>query len=263
MYPWYDSWWLADLAKARAALASTPAVLERFDRDIDLLRTRPSFTTRVVDGVLDDETRTRVAELVASLRPADLDLSEAQSFGRFISRNQPYLSELQRRLTPFMSEQVGEPVEPTYNFLSLYGAPGVCTPHMDAPNAKWTLDVCLAQSAPWPIHFSQVVPWPEPGVPGSTEAEAGDWARAVLESPALSFEAVALEPGQAVIFSGSSQWHYRDRMPPGPGRRFCELLFFHYVPVGTRDLVCPDRWADLYDAPQLEGLSPPLRGVFI
>ena len=260
MYPWYDSWWLSDLAKARAALASSPAVLDRFDRDIDVLRTRPSFTTRVVDGVLDAATHARILELVASLAPGDLDLSEARSFGRFVCRKQPYLSELQRHLTPFVSEQVGEPVEPTYNFLSLYGSPGVCPPHMDAPNAKWTLDICLAQSAPWPIHFSQVVPWPEPGGP---EVDARDLTRAVVESPALSFEAVALQPGQAAIFSGSSQWHYRDRMPAGPGRRFCDLLFFHYVPAGTRDLVCPDRWAALYDAPALEGLRPAHSAAFI
>jgi hypothetical protein len=239
LYPWYDSWWLATLANARAALASSPAVLERFDRDIEALRTRPSFTTRVVDGLLDEATRAKVAELIASLPLAELDLSEARTFGRFVSRNQPYISELQRHFTPFVSAQVGEPVEPTYNFLSLYGAPGVCAPHLDSPEAKWTLDICLAQSAPWPIHFSQVVPWPEPGGP---------------DRPDLSFEAVALEPGQAVIFSGSSQWHYRDHMAAGPGRRFCELLFLHYVPAGTRDLVRPERWAALYDAPELEGV---------
>lgn len=260
MYPWYDSWWLADFAAARKALASSPAVLERFTHDTDVLRTRPSFTTRVIDGFLDETTRARVVDLIAALTPADLDFAEARSFGRFVSRNQPYLSELHRRFTPFVSEQVGELVEPTYNFLSLYGAPGVCAPHMDAPDAKWTLDVCIAQSAPWPIHFSRVVPWPEPA-PGSPVPD--DWSDAIKHSPLLQFEPVALEPGQAVIFSGSSQWHYRDRMAPGPGRRFCELLFFHFVPAGTRDLARPRNWGRLYDAPALEGLGADLPHDFI
>ncbi len=34
-------------------------------------------------------------------------------------------------------------------------------PHMDAPDAMWTLDICLEQSEPWPISFSQPVDWPE------------------------------------------------------------------------------------------------------
>ncbi len=71
------------------------------------------------------------------------------------------------------------------------------------------------------------------------------------------------EPEQAAIFSGSSQWHYRNRMPPGPGRQFCELLFFHYVPAGTRDLVCPDKWAELFGAPELAGIVEVRHGDFI
>ena len=31
---------------------------------------------------------------------------------------------------------------------------------MDAPDAKWTLDLCNEQSDAWPIHFSRIMPWP-------------------------------------------------------------------------------------------------------
>lgn len=39
------------------------------------------------------------------------------------------------------------------------------------------------------------------------------------------------------------------------GRRFCELLFFHFIPAGTRDLVMPSNWARIFGVPQLAGLG--------
>jgi len=256
MFPWYDSWWLSAFSAARRTLRQVnPAVLDRFEGEIDVLRTRPDFEVQRADGLLDAAALDGVRRVIASLGRDELspkDIYEARTFGRFITRNHPAFTELQARLAPLVSEAAGEPVEPSYNFLSLYGAPGVCAPHIDAPPAKWTLDICVDQSAPWPIHFSQVVPWPESGV---APAEAEAWADAIKRSPGLRFTPVTLEPGQAVIFSGSSQWHYRDRMPRGAGRQFCDLLFFHYIPAGTSDLVWPDRWADRFGVPELGGLG--------
>ena len=57
--------------------------------------------------------------------------------------------------------------------------------------------------------------------------------------------------GDAVVFSGSNQWHYRDALPKGPGRRFCDLLFLHYIPRGTSDLVAPKNWARIFDVADL------------
>ncbi|MBA3949119.1 MAG: hypothetical protein H0X44_04150, partial [Acidobacteria bacterium] len=70
-----------------------------------------------IDGVLDGEAWRRVHETIAAIRPDELDMGEAKGFGRFVARNRPYFSDLQRRLTPLVSERVGEFVEPSYNFL--------------------------------------------------------------------------------------------------------------------------------------------------
>ena len=148
---------------------------------------------------------------------------------------------------------VGEPVEPAYSFLSLYGNLGVCPLHIDSPEAKWTLDLCVGQSSPWPIYFSQVCPWPElaPDIsPGS------DWEEQIKRSPSLRFTSCTLEPGQAVVFSGSSQWHYRDAIPDGPGRKFAELLFFHFVPKGSAELRRPENWARLFGVRELRSARP-------
>ena len=57
-----------------------------------------------------------------------------------------------------VSGLVGEAVEASYNFLSLYAGAASCAVHMDAPSAKWTLDICIDQSRLWTIEVSDVVP---------------------------------------------------------------------------------------------------------
>jgi len=251
-YPWYDSGWLHNYVNAKAIIqAAKPDALVSFVEAFRVLRTRPDFKIQQFDRILDIDTIDEVRRVAAALRPTDLEMHELRSFGRFVAHDNPFFSELQRKMVPAISEAVGEPVEASYNFLSLYRAPlGVCQVHMDAPNAKWTLDICLNQSAAWPIYFSQVQPWPEfdNGIrPGD------DWETQIKTS--LEFARYALEPGQAVVFSGSSQWHYRDPLPSASGRKFCDLLFFHYIPKGTAELVRPRNWARLFDIPELSQVS--------
>ena len=89
-------------------------------------------------------------------------------------------------------------------------------------------------------------------------ARAAQYDFAEMKRAELRFTAYTLQPGQAVLFSGSSQWHYRDPMPPGAGRRFCDLLFLHYVPAGTRDASRPQAWAQLFGEAAFEGLGGPM-----
>ena len=60
-----------------------------------------------------------------------------------------------------------------------------------------------------------------------------------------------MEPGQAILFSGSSQWHYRNAMPALSTKSSCDLLFLHFIPRGTRELLNPLNWARLFDIPEL------------
>jgi hypothetical protein len=251
LYPWYDSGWLMEYARAKAIIEEVkPEALTEFVNAFRILHTRPDFQARLFDRIFDDDTFEEIRRVTASLRPKNLELHEVCMFGRFVVHGHPFFTELQRRTVPLVSEAVGEPVEMTYNFLSLYGARGVCPLHMDAPKAKWTLDLCIDQSAPWPIYFSQVNPWPQ------SEAETEEWAdedweNKVKQSPSLHFRPYALQPGQAVAFSGSSQWHYREPIPEAGGRTFCNLLFFHFTPSGTSKLVEPRNWARLFGIPEL------------
>ena len=252
LYPWYDSIWLTKYATALDIVRRVrPKAAFDFIQAFGPFRTRPDFEATLVERPFDEDTLAVIRATVALLRPTELELHEAAEFGRFVVHDHPYFTELQERTTPMVSTVVGEPVDVAYNFLSLYTAKGVCAVHMDAPEAKWTLDLCIDQSAPWPIHFSQVLPWPDSGA----DTWGNDWEEKIKRSPKHRFSAHALEPGQAVIFSGSSQFHYRDAMPQTGGLTFCNLLFFHYIPRGTSELVQPENWARLFGIPELSQVA--------
>jgi len=253
LYPWYDSVWLSRYEEAKAIIRTArPDALASFVDAFRILHTRPDFKVQFFEHPFDAATMEEIRLVTASLRPTDLELHEARRFGRFVVHDHPFFTELQQRTVPWVSEAVGEPVEAKYNFLSLYPSKGVCAVHMDAPEAKWTLDLCIDQAAPWPIYFSAVQPWPD----SVAEAWRNEgWENNIKQSRSLEFTSHTLEPGQAVIFSGSSQWHYRDPMPEASGKQFCTLLFFHFIPKGTAELVRPKNWARLFGIPELAVLA--------
>jgi hypothetical protein len=216
------------------------------------LRTRPDFREKVLEP-FDQATLDEIRRVTATLRPGDLELHEARRFGRFVIHDHPDFTALQRRAVSMVSAQVGERLEVSYNFLSLYSARGVCAVHLDAPEAKWTLDLCVDQSAPWPIFMSDVQPWPE--AREGTGLDEADWQERIKGSPSVRFREHVLQPGQALVFSGSSQWHYRDPMPAASGRSFCTQLFLHFFPEGTGELIAPENWARLFGIPELAAVT--------
>jgi len=255
-YPWYDSWWLAKYFEAQAIIRRVrPDALPDFVRAFAPLQTDTSFRTTLLDQPFDVDTLDAVRKVVKELRPTDLELHEARSFGRFVVHDHPMFAELQQRAVPIVGEVVGEPVEASYSFLSLYSTRGVCAVHLDAPQAKWTFDLCVDQSAPWPIHFSDVRPWPERDELSGYGGDGGEgWQQRIKSSPSLKFNEFRPRVGEAIVFSGSSQWHYRDPIDPAGGSAFCTLLFMHFIPRGTADLVDPRRWAALFGIPGLADL---------
>lgn len=252
---WYDAIWLAKFIQARSIVARVaPTRLAEFVQAFEILRPPPGYPGQrfVADFLSSDQVET-IRETIRQIPMDRLEMHEIKNFGRFVVHDWPEFTALQETLVERVSELAGEPVEPSYNFLSLYTKMGVCQPHLDAPSAKWTLDICIDQSEPWPISFSQVVPWPE-----TLEELRAVSLDEIKADPALRFREEVLMPGDAVLFSGTSQWHYRDALPQGPGKRFCELLFFHFFPRGAKDLTMPGTWASLFGIPELaemEGLD--------
>ena len=71
--------------------------------------------------------------------------------------------------------------------------------------------------------------------------------------PDLAWSSHSLEPAEALFFSGSSQWHYRDRLAHPQANSFCTLLFFHFLPKGMKEIVRPETWPTLFGIPELAG----------
>lgn len=246
-FPWYDSGWLSSYVRAKAYIqVHQPQTLAEFVTAFDVLRTSPDFSIRQLPRLFSTERHEQIRHLIKGFAKQDVSLYEMLTFGRAIVHDQSLLDEIQTDLAGQVSEWVGEQVEPSYNFISLYNNLGVCRPHMDAPSAKWTIDYCIEQSAPWPIHFSQVRAWPE-----DWSCDEGDWENRIKTDPGNHFLPHILQEGGAILFGGSSQWHYRDRIAQRQANNFCHLAFFHFIPTGTRALTEPENWAAMFNIPEL------------
>lgn len=202
----------------------------------------------MLDHVFDEATRAQIVDISRSVprnEGAKKNRFELEQFGRHVIWDHPFFVDLQGKLLETVSAIAGRQLIPRYNFLSLYGGAGRCDPHMDEPISMFTLDYCIEQSEEWPIWFSKVVDWPTIDVMKAWDPEA------IKADESLQFAPEMLKPNQAVVFNGSSQWHYRDSITPGG---HCSLLFFHYFPVGAENLVEPSKWPRYFDIPELSPL---------
>lgn len=251
-YPWYDSLWLENYSRARKIIEEVkPEILDEFESSMRVFHTRENFREIIFDEFFDEEKIGKIRQEINSLKPDQLELHEARDFRRFVVHNNPFFSSLQREITPIISDSLGEPVEVSYNFLSLYKSGGICPMHMDSPEAKWTLDICLDQTTPWPIFFSRPYSWHEIT---DMDWSAPDWQESVKNSTDSDFRSHTLYPGQAILFSGSSQWHYRDKISEAGPNTKCDLLFFHFIPKNTSRLLNAKNWADIFGVSQLNQL---------
>jgi hypothetical protein len=126
-----------------------------------------------------------------------------KEFFRLYHHNDPFFKQIHHMITDRVSALVGEAIRPSYCFTSMYFVgQGQCPEHVDRPQCKYTLDLCVNQNEPWPIKVA---------------------GRDYL-----------LNEGDALVFSGTDHIHSRPPMQPN---NYCDLVFFHFVPIGfTGDL---------------------------
>jgi hypothetical protein len=245
--PWYDNYWHSSYINAKKFIANYhPEKLEEFIKKLDVLKTNECFYPKTFNDIISAEVHETIIKAITTIQDSDFEKDEFIRFGRLTKHNLPLFNEIQSTLIDKVSEIVGEEVEASYNFLSLYNVLGVLRPHMDAPSAKWTLDFCIDQSEIWPIYLSKVVPWPE------DFNYSEDWMDIVKNDPENEFKEYHLTPGNAIIFGGSSQWHYRERLAKENGNKYCHLIFFHFIPKGTKDLCKPKKWSSIFGIPELD-----------
>ncbi len=248
-FPWYDSYWLYSYVQAKSFISENyPHKLADFIEKFEILKTKKTFETLEIENLFSENEISSMKNRIQEIQKEEYEKYEFLDFGRIIKHDDPLFNQLQDKICAFVSQKVGEEVECSYNFLSLYNNLGILNPHMDATPAKWTLDFCLEQSSIWPIHLSKVLDWPE------NFEYTENWIEKIKSNTDNEFKTYNLEAGKAIIFSGLSQWHYRDRIQNLNKTNFCHLIFFHFIPKGTKDLCYPKKWSKLFEIPELDNI---------
>ena len=123
---WYDSVWLSRYLAAKEYIANyNPEKLQEFIARFNVLRTDPNYKIKELPGLLSQDVLDFVKKIIQHIPQANLELYEVDRFDRNILHDHPIFLKMQADLTDRVSEWVGEPVEPCYNFLSLYSKMGI------------------------------------------------------------------------------------------------------------------------------------------
>jgi len=151
-------------------------------------------------------------------------------FVRRYAHNVPYLVAAHRQLTDYASKMFGEPLKPSYVFLSLYDDGGICPLHIDRPQCYRTIDylICQDQAEPWPIRIGEMMTDEHRQALDESDAGHPQADNEIAERIAAeSWNEVLLEANDAVLYSGTHQWHYRPERLKGTAA----LAFFHFTSV--------------------------------
>ncbi len=251
LFPWYDSQWLSAFETAKSIIQKTsPQKLASFTAAFKPLKTREDFEVIKLPKVFNQEILEKSKDIIKNLEIGQKETHEIFRLGRFVIHNHPFFNQIHESVTEMVSELVKEEVEATYNFLSLYNNLGVCAVHMDSPEAKYTFDICIEQSIDWKIFISQRQDWKN-----NFEYTYENWHQQIINDPKNHFTEYSLKSGDGIIFSGSSQWHYRNPISDKANNNFCNLIFFHFTPKGMKKLINPQNWAEIFEMPELKQLT--------
>ena len=132
-------------------------------------------------------------------------LGDGQVALRSAIHNQSTIASLHHGLAAVVSSICDAPVIASYCYLSCYEQGAVLEKHRDRPQCAYNLSLVLdmdgpnAEPEPWPIYLE---------IDGQPEA-------------------VLLQIGDGLVYSGTELWHWRDALPEGQRAIVC---FFHFVP---------------------------------
>jgi hypothetical protein len=183
----------------------------------------------IIRGLFPDDTHKAIQAFLderVPLMPVGVDEGE---FVRTYAHNVPFFVAIHRQLVEFASSIFGEPVKPSYCFLSMYEDNGICPLHIDRPQCRYTIDYLIRQdqAEPWPIHIGDHMTDEQRAAldeAGEGHPE-GDAIQARIDQE--NWHTALLNPNDAVCYSGTHSWHYRSERLKGKA----DLVFFHFVPV--------------------------------
>jgi len=188
--------------------------------------TTPIVAQQLFDPIAHEAIKAFICDRVPMMSVAD-DPSE---FVRNYAHNVPFFVNIHRQLTDFASDTFGEKLKPSYSFLSMYRKGGKCPLHIDRPQCYRTVDYLIQQDnfEDWPICIGAPMTDEQRlqiNDDGEGHPSTEDAVNTVISSE--TWTEVVLEPNDAVLYSGTHQWHYRPKVLNGTA----DLVFFHFVPA--------------------------------
>jgi hypothetical protein len=182
----------------------------------------------VVKSLFDEETHQAIIDFLDKRIPLMGIGVDTDNFVRRYAHNVPFFVKIHYQLKDLASELFGEPLKPSYVFLSMYEDNGICPLHIDRPQCYRTIDYLIRQDQPepWPILIGdQMTDEQRIAIDESGEGhpETDEQIQKRIESE--NWHEVLLEPNDAVLYSGTHSWHYRPKRLVGTA----DLAFFHFV----------------------------------
>jgi hypothetical protein len=197
---------------------------------MDSTRDRTTSGVTVARQLFDPITHEALKAFIRDRVPMMSVGVDDKDFVRRYAHNVPYFVNIHRQLTDFASEQFGEPLKPSYSFLSMYDDNGICPLHIDRPQCYRTIDYLIQQdqTEPWPIRIGEYMTEEQRQALDESEAGHPQTEEEIAERIAAeTWTDVLLEPNDAVLYSGTHQWHYRPQRLKGKA----DLIFFHFTHV--------------------------------
>jgi len=195
------------------------------------------MTATVIRQMFGSDTHAEIVRYLRDIGPI-LPKNRDDEFCRYYVHNSPFFVSIHRQIAEYASQIFGEPVKPSYSFLSLYEPGGICPIHIDRPQCRYTIDYLIEQTSadPWPIYISDPITEETRerllGISRDRQPTEGPEFEEVY-AEAENWTGYDLRPDDAICYSGTHSIHYRDRLPSGRA----SLIFWHFVPVAfTGDL---------------------------
>lgn len=175
-----------------------------------------------VEGLISPEVGLAfVEQLKQDMGPGPVPLSRVQQFPNLLQRpalevyghHYPPMLFFLWGLTPKISDIVGKPLLPTYDYLRIYREGDTCLVHSDRYSCEHSLSLTLAYSdgRNWDLEVERAESEPSAKVGPAFEGESAK---------------LAMQPGDGVLYRGVA--HRHGRTAPNPNR-WSAHLFLHWV----------------------------------
>ncbi len=183
-----------------------------------------SFEPRIIKNLLEQKQLESFRARIALIKESGNYTHDNKYFMRDMLQNDPFFVKIHNLLmNPLAQTFFPVPVMPSHSFVLMYdGGKGNFNIHVDQSYCEWSLDVCVSQSHVWPIYINSK--FVMPGEPGTVNFET--YEQEEIEKLHREGTPYELSPGDALLFCGSTQPHWRKKNADGA---FCDMVLFQFI----------------------------------